>query len=598
MFIRVKTTPNSPRKSVQIVENVRKGDKVSQKIVRYVGIALDDGEEQKLRDLAKEYIAKLTLEREEQNPQLTMLSLTESNCVTSDAAKLGRPKKKDIADILPTSKVTLDDIVEERRIIEGVHEVAGALYDSLGYDKLLDNKSYNTILKDMVLSRLVCPESKHKACATLLERFDINHDLDKIYRMMDHVHDKIQDIKSLTYYNTLSLAPGGTDIIFFDVSTLYFESVEVDDLRKQGYSKDCKFNTTQLVLALATNGDGLPIGYELFEGNKAEVKTLLESIEEWKKCFAIKDVCFVGDRAMFSKDNLNKLNSKGYKYVIAAPLRKLDKKLKEEILNENNYETKFFDDDVVWLGEFKYEEAQKKKKENKNKENGDDQNLESVDQEQEIPHERRLIVTYSSKRARKDRGDRQRVIDKIKKTIGGVESGDTKKLITNSGVKKYIKTEDSVSIIDQDKIDEAELMDGMHGIISNIKQDDKKPNNALELLARYRRLWVIEESFRVNKHNLKMRPIYHFKPERIKAHVAICYITFTLMRQIEYRAKLTQKVTVIEIMEGLMSVQASIYKHKVTGDLYRVPSSMNLTARKLYKAFNIERSIDAGIYMK
>lgn len=591
MFIRVKITPNSPRKSVQIVENIRNGDKVSQKIVRYVGIALDDDEEQKLRELAKEYIVKITLERERSSPQLSMLSLTESDILSANKTKtVGRPKKKDIADILPTSQVTLDDIVEERRIIEGVHEVAGTLYDELGYDKLLTNNNYNKILKDIVLSRLVCPESKHKSCATLLERFDINHDLDKVYRMMNHVHDKISDIKSLTYHNTISLVPGGTDIIFFDVTTLYFESIETDEIREFGYSKDCRFNTTQVVLALATNGDGLPIAYELFQGNKAEVRTLLESIELWKECFAIRDVCFVGDRAMFSKDNLNKLNGKGYKYVIAAPLRKLDKKLQAEILDENNYVTKLFDEEVVWLGEFNYEEGKKKKKKEES------EGLAQV--EEEIEHERRLIVTYSSKRARKDKKDRERILEKIKKTMGNSESGATEKLISNSGVKKYTTTEDAVSKIDEDKIDQATLMDGMHGIIINIKNDDKNFGNPLDLLARYRRLWVIEESFRVNKHNLKMRPIYHWKPERIKAHVAICYITFALMRQIEYRAKLTQKVSVGEIMEGLMSVQASIYRHKVTGDLYRVPSRMNLAARKIYKAFNIERSDNAEIYLR
>ena len=133
MFIRVKTTPNSPRKSVQIVENIRKGDKVSQKIVRYVGIALDEQEEQKLRDLAKEYITKIAIERQKTDLQMTMLPITEDHVAAT--SKLGRPKKKDIADILPTSQVTLDDIIEEKRIIEGVHEVAGTLYDTLGYDK-------------------------------------------------------------------------------------------------------------------------------------------------------------------------------------------------------------------------------------------------------------------------------------------------------------------------------------------------------------------------------------------------------------------------------------------------------------------------------
>jgi transposase len=522
MFIRVKTTPNSPRKSVQIVENIRKGDKVSQKIVRYVGIALDEQEEQKLRDLAKEYITKIAIERQKTDLQMTMLPITEDHVAAT--SKLGRPKKKDIADILPTSQVTLDDIIEEKRIIEGVHEVAGTLYDTLGYDKLLDNKNYNKILKDIVLSRLVDPQSKHKAKSNLLDKFDINHDLDKVYRMMDHVHDKIASIKSLTYQNTVALCPSQTDIIFFDVTTLYFESIATDDLRNFGYSKDCRFNTVQVVLALATNSDGLPVAYELFEGNKAEVRTLLTSIEEWKKCFAIGDVCFVGDRAMFSKENLNQLNAKNYKYVISCPLRKLGQNIQAELLNEDNYKVQYYDQEIVWLGEFKYEENNRRKKP-------------SLLDEEEIPHEQRLIVTYSSKRARKDAKDRQRIIDKIKKNIGAEGSGDTKKLISNAGVKKYTTQEASISKIDQEKINQAASWDGMHGIISNIKNADERFNNALDLLARYRRLWVIEESFRINKHNLKMRPIYHFKPERIKAHVAICYITFALMRQLEYRVE-------------------------------------------------------------
>jgi hypothetical protein len=566
---------------VQIVENVRNGDKVSQKILRYVGIALDEEEELKLRSLANEYIIKMKLSAQENSKQISMIPFTESEIRKSvESKKLGRPAKKSISDIIPTNQVTLDDICEEKRIIEGVHEIGGKLYDDLGYNKLLDNKHYSKILKDIVLSRLISPCSKHKTHRALYEQFDIHHSLDQIYRMMDHVHDKINNIKTLTYQNTLSLCPEGCDIILFDVTTLYFESIETDDLREFGYSKDCRFNTTQLVLALATNGDGLPIAYELFEGNKAEVGTLIDSIDRWRLCFAIKDVCFVGDRAMFSKKNLDQINMRGYKYVISTPLRKLSSNLKTQILDDNNYTIKSFDQDIVWLGEFKYDEQKS-----------------GIDEEYH-PHTKRLIVTYSSKRAKKDKADRQRILDKIKKNMGGKASGDTKKLLNNSGVKKYTTTANSITTISDDKIEAASLMDGMHGIITNIKNDSPQWSNSLELLARYRRLWVIEESFRINKHNLKMRPIYHYKPERIKSHIAICYIAFALIRQIEYRAKLTQKVTITEIMEGLMSVQASIYKHKITGDRYRMPSSMSLVARKIYKTFNLERKIDAEIYLR
>ena len=100
----------------------------------------------------------------------------------------------------------------------------------------------------------------------------------------------------------------------------------------------------------------------------------------------------------------------------------------------------------------------------------------------------------------------------------------------------------------------------------------------LILIARYARLWRIEESFRINKHTLKMRPIFHFKPERIQAHIAICYMAFSVLRHMEYQVSLTQKLSVNRIIQTLMSVQASIYRHERTRDQYRVPSAFSLEA--------------------
>jgi hypothetical protein len=117
MFIRVNTTPNSPRKSIQICENQRVGDKVKQKIVRYVGIAHDEHEEQKLKDYAAGLITKITLEREQQAQQQSLFSSSEEEL--NGCKKIaGRPRRKAIEDILPPSQVTLDDIIEEARLVE------------------------------------------------------------------------------------------------------------------------------------------------------------------------------------------------------------------------------------------------------------------------------------------------------------------------------------------------------------------------------------------------------------------------------------------------------------------------------------------------
>lgn len=558
MYIRVKTTPNSPRKSVQIVESIRIGTKVKQKILRYVGIAMDDKEEQKLKDLAREIMAKMLIEKEQQS----LFPLSEEEALKYVRNSKGRTRKKRIEDILPPNQVYIEDIKETSRIVEGVHEVAGTMFDEM-YSGLFKQKKLQEKLRDLVITRLAYPCSKHRTQQKLSKHFNKEHSLTSIYRIMDKLHPNIDRIKQMTFNKTASLFPEQIDLLFFDVTTLYFETVETDNLRNFGYSKDCRFNTTQLVLALATNQDGLPIGYELFSGNTAEVKTLVAAIESWKQLFKINSVCFVGDRAMFCKDNLKLLNDLNYQYIIAAKVRSLPEKLKEEILKEENYHPTIIKKEFGWIGEFTYEKQ-------------------------------RLIVSYKTRRAIKDQKDRQRILDKIKKTLGA--NGKANKLITNSGVKKYTSTDtNSIAFLDNNKIEDDAKWDGIHGIITNIAKDEYNP--AEKLLARYAQLWVIEESFRINKHQLQMRPIFHWKTERIQAHIAICYMAFSLLRHLQYRVNLTQKISIDTILDELLNVQASIYIHKKTGDYYRIPGCFSNNARKIYKTFNLERNLDANIYL-
>lgn len=558
MFVRIKTTPNSPRKSVQIVENIRAGGQVKQRIVRYVGIAMDDKEEEKLCDLGVEIIAKLTKERIDNSHQLSIFETSVEEIKKRIKEKKGRPLRKRIEDILPPNQVTLDDIVEQERIIEGIHEVGDVVYKGLGYDTILSKRG-GRILKDIVLTRLAMPASKHKTEKILNKLFGKVHNLDSVYRMMDKLYERINHVKQCTFEHMRGLFPNNVDLVLFDVTTLYFESTDKDELRRFGYSKDFRFNTTQVVLALATNEDGLPIGYELFEGNKAEVKTLVESIEHWKEIFNIGGVCFIGDRAMFSRENLKLLDEKGYNYIVAAKLKSMTSSMKKNLVEEKNYRMTVLNRDLTWIGEFEYEG-------------------------------RRLIVSYKKRRALKDQEDRKRVLEKIEKLIG--IKGQTKKLITNQGIKKYTRTDDSSqTVFDEEKITQDMLLDGFHGVITNIQDRE-----AESIIARYGRLWIIEDSFRINKHLLKIRPIFHWKPKRIHAHIAMCYMAFAILRHLQYRVTLTQKISPEIIIEELLSVQSSIYIHKKTRDLYRVPGNFSNTARKIYKAFDISRSLDAAIF--
>ena len=554
MYVRTKTPPNSPRKSVQIVEGYR--DKISgsvkQRIVRHVGIASDASELEQLKAYGEELILNIKAERE--GPTLF-----------DDLPPLsrGRPKIKRLDDILPPDQVSLSDVVEEKRIVEGFSEIAGQLYDDLGFNKILATGAKHT-LKDVVLARLSEPTSKRASCRILEDQFGKEMPLDRVYRMMDHLETQIPMMQDLVRSASLRLLKDKVDILLFDVTTLYFESVEVDELRNFGYSKDQKYHCTQVVLALATTGEGLPIGYELFEGNFAETRTLQECLTSWhNQGLEVGRICLAADAAMFSKSNLALMREMGITYVVAAPLRKLTKEVKEQILNDQEYQPGVVEKDIVWTKEIPYQDEQ------------------------------RLIVTYSSARARKNAYDRKRLLDKLSRKLGKKRS--IKNLVSNRGYLKYINEENGVVCkLNEEKITEEERWDGMHGIVTNAPKEDE----ALALLHRYRRLWKIEEAFRVNKHTIKMRPIYHFKQERIKAHIAICYMVFALMRHMEYRIQITQKkMSPKEIIEALNSVQASILVHKKTRDRYKMPAHLREEARKIYQAFGIKRAKNVQIYI-
>lgn len=552
MFLRVKSTPNSPRKSVQIVASRRTGAKVQQTIVRHVGIALNSAEEEELLRLAEILRVKLEQERSENLP----LFAPEEIAAHGPYRKKG-PKPVGVK-ARPAEQVRLGDVVEEQRVIEGIGEVFGKLFDELGFTKVLGKQAQ--VLKTTVLARVANPVSKRRTAALLEEDYGVRLPLDKIYRMMDELYERRDVAQDIVRGATLSLFPGTIDVVFFDVTTLYFESIVEDDLRGFGYSKDQKYHMTQVVLALATTDNGLPVGYRLFHGATAEVKTLLECVKSWRSLVQIGKVALVADRAMMSEANLVALEAEGIEYIVGASLRKQGAKLRTQILNESGYRLGHIEEDFAWVNEYP------------------------------LGEKRRLITAYSSKRARKDASDRQRIIEKLEKRLGKKPAGGMKKLISNRGYIKYTASDaGALAVIDEAKIAADAQWDGMYGVVTNAK-DDK-----LSLLARYRRLWSIEQAFRISKHDLAMRPVYHFKKERIEAHISICYLAYALLRHAQVRVRLRQHAMSVEQLQNeLLRVQASIVRDKRHGGLYRIPSRMSEEAKSIYRAFDLKRSVTAS----
>jgi len=569
VFIRVKTTPNSPRRSVQVVESVRTADAVRQRIVRHMGIALDADEEAKLRVMADEFISR------EAAARLNRDSLFEVDAA-SVPRRPGRPARQTLASVAGVQDVRLGDLREVARRVEGPHEVLAPLFDYLRFDRVLDGRGA-ALLRDLVIARVMAPGSKRSSTEQLDLHYGRTHSLDSVYRLMDALHKRLDVLKQIVLQATASLTGGSVQMMLFDVTTLYFESVDADELRAFGYSKDQKYHCTQVVLALATNEDGLPIGYELFPGNTAEVKTLLACMKSWQEQLPAGKVSFVADRALCSRANLAALEAAPWNYVVAMPLRRsLAQAQQALVLNTALAAPMELDGELVWVREFDWQG-------------------------------RRLIVSYSSRRAHKDHADRQALLARLQaklgakpragrvdKTTGEIKQpANAKKLITNSGYLRYIENADQggVFVLDEDKVMADAAWDGLHAIVTN-----DRASSASQLLAQYRRLWVIEESFRTLKHGLAVRPIYHFKPERIQAHIGLCYLAFALTRHAQQRIKLAQQAMSVERIRGaLHGVQASILEHNKTKAKYRMPSAFGQDAGRIYKAFGLSRELSPSV---
>jgi transposase len=267
----------------------------------------------------------------------------------------------------------------------------------------------------------------------------------------------------------------------------------------------------------------------------------------------VQNVLLVADRAMFTEENLSLMEQLGVTYIVAAKLRSLPKQLKSKILS-SEYTPGVVCSEFQWINEFEHKS-------------------------------RRLIVAYSAKRARKDAADRQRLITRLMKKIKGGKI-KLKELIPNYGSRKYVSIENDNATLNQARIEQDAQWDGLHGVITNSTE-----KNLTNILGRYRELWQIEEAFRISKHDLKMRPIYHWTEKRIKAHVAICFIAYALAKQAVYRVSLQQETMSFEqIRNELLHAQSSIVRDLQSKKNLVIPSNLNRNQKKIYQTFAVRRS--------
>ncbi len=378
----------------------------------------------------------------------------------------------------------------------GPELIFGRIYDSIGFGNIKED-----LFRHLVISRLAFPLSKLKTIDYLYRFQGLLLDIDTVYRFLDKLNNQLKDqVEQIVFAHTLRVLQGKVSIVFYDMTTLYFEASDEDDLRKAGFSKDGKHQNPQIYLGLLVGLGGYAIGYDIFEGNIFEGHTMIPFIEKISKKFNLNKPIVVADAGLLSKDNIKVLQELGYQYIIGARLKNEPEKIKKQILE---------------------------------KQLGNGQILKIKEQDNT-----RLIVSYATNRAVKDEHNRKRGLQRLEKQI---TSGKlTKSNINNKGYNKYLKLEGDISIqIDYEKFNSDKSWDGLKGYVTNTKLSNK------QVIENYKNLWHIEKAFRMSKTDLRIRPIYHRLKHRIEAHICISFTAYCIYKELErvlYKEKSTLSV--------------------------------------------------------
>lgn len=455
------------------------------------------------------------------------------------------------------------------------------LWQIFGFDSFFDQlKRKHTKLQFdlgsvvflMVVQHLLSPMSK----LSTYERRSLylgipEMDLNQLYRSLDLLAENKENIENYVFDRNRTLFNMSVDVVFYDVTTFYFESVREDGFRDFGFSKDNKINEVQVVMGLLIDSEGRPIGYELFPGNTLDSKTLERSLEKLKERFNIRQVIIVADRGLNSKLNLSRIKEMGYDYIVASRLKKMPESVIEEVFDSNGYRlltpeflARYKEEDeeefrykvIDYINRYRDEEGQIKELKEK------------------------MVITYSKKRALKDKADRERLVEKAKELL---KEPARIRASNRRGSKRFIleKGEKEEYCLNEEAIAADEKFDGYYAIQTSLL--DLKAEKVLEA---YHTLWKIEESFRIMKSTLEVRPIFHWTERRIKGHFVVCFLAFLLERTLEYKLKMNGiMMSPNKIREALNSMMFT--EVEINGQLYLIKMKLSEGATKILRVLRI-----------
>ena len=454
----------------------------------------------------------------------------------------------------------------------GVAHVVKTLWDRLGIGAAIASKIAEKKLKAphlaallaMTMQRLERPGSKLACHERWLERVwlpEARHlALGQLYRALDLLAEHGDAIEQTVFWNSVDLFKLDVDLVFYDATTAWFETDEEDvaehhwrglsfaPLRQRGHSKEGRDNDPQVVIALAVTREGVPVRSWIFPGNTPDVTTV-KRIKDDLRAMRLGRTLFVGDAGLYSAANLEALAKGAGKYILATPIRRI-KEIKDEVLSHPgryaeiapNLRAK---EVVIGDGE----------------------------------RRRRYILCLNEEEADRQKWRRARLIETLRAELAALKTDHPKracKLLSSKRFAPYLSQDENARpYLDRDKVRRIEHLDGKFVLTTN---DDSL--SVADIALGYKGMWIIESCFRrLKTTGLEVRPMFHWMPHRITAHVKLCVLALMIQRAAEIATETTWRqihalLTPIKAVrytaEGRSIVQTSKIRPEARGVLKKL----------------------------
>lgn len=396
-------------------------------------------------------------------------------------------------------------------------EVLEQAYDQIGFGAAVGDE----VFKQLVLARIIEPTSKLDSIRVLEELNvpDVPSYATVKRRLARCVEHKWQDAVSAAAYRFA--ADGGVvSMCLYDVTTLYFEADEEDELRKSGFSKERRIDP-QILVGLLVDRHGFPLELHFFEGNKAETRTMIPVLDAFRDRHQVTDMLVVADAGMLSWTNIQALEEAGYQYIVGSRNSKAPMDLAKTFATKGNH---FADGQVI-------ETTTELKKGT-------------------ATSQRRAVWQYRLAREHRDRRNHTLQVQRAEDIASGRKAQRKARFLTASQRKTLT--------VDYEAAKAAEQLFGLKGYVTNTSM---KVLSGAEVVTAYHSLFEVEASFRMAKSDLRARPIFHHTRDAIEAHLSIVFCALAVARHLQLATGLSLRriiKTLQPLREGLVEINGTI----------------------------------------